>query len=225
MLMRYIKIISRLIVTAAFTMGGVTNARADYEPNDNYSSFVLSFQSSKFEDPVCIGTECHEGVSGPAVIFARQIIPNIALGVSGSYLQSSGSNSSITSSQASAFVQGIVGLGSRVDVGASIAPLKARLELCQTTPTLCISESDTGTDVGIFGKVFLTDSKALSLALAYNTVSFRNAANDQTAVELSLVSILAKHHRLALAVNRVRDASGDPVSGGYSLGYSYIVYY
>jgi hypothetical protein len=225
MKMRNNRQISQLILGAALAIFGVANAYAEYEPNDNYSSLVLSYQSSKFADPVCIGNECHEGVSGPVVVFAQQIIPNLALGLSGSYLQSSGSSSSIKSSHGSAFVQGIAGLGSRVDVGASIAALRTRLELCASNPGVCASSSDTGTDVGIFGKVFLNDRKSLSVALGYNTVSFQNAAHDQSVIALSVVTILAKYHRLAVSVDRVRDASGDPVSGGLGLGYSYLVYY
>lgn len=199
---------------------GITSALADYEPNDNYSSLVLSYQSSNFAQPICIGNECHQGVSGPAVVFARQLIPNLALGVAGSYLQSSGSTTSIKSSNGSVFVQGIVGLGSRVDVGASVAALRTVLELCSS---VCASTSDNGTDLGIFGKVFLTETRSVSVGLSYNAISFQKSEN-QSIVALSLVTILARRHRLALTVDRVRDSGGNAVSGGYGFGYSFLVY-
>lgn len=219
--MRSYPLISQLTLGATLCLFGITNALAEYEPNDNYSTLVLSYQSSRFAEPVCIGLECHKGVAGPAVIYARQIIPNLALGLSGSYLQSSGNTSSIKSTNGSAFVQGIMGLGSSVDVGASVAALRTTLELCTTS--VCSSTSDTGSDVGVFGKVFLTKEKSLSVKASYNYISFQKSEN-QSIVALSVVAILAKRHRLALSVDRSINASGTSVSGGYGFGYSYLVF-
>lgn len=214
------KTIVHFVLGMALCSFCMTSAFAQYEPNDNYSSLVLSFQSSNFAEPVCIGNECHEGVSGPAVVFARQIIPNLALGLAGSYLQSSGNTTSIKSTYGSVFVQGIAGLGSRVDVGASVAALRTTLELCSS---ICASASDNGTDLGVFGKVFLTDTRSVSVGLSYNSIYFQKSEN-QSIVALSLVTILARRHRLALTVDRVRDAGGNAVSGGYGFGYSYLVF-
>lgn len=220
--MRGNKTISRPIVAAVLGLCSMANACAAYQPNDNYSTFVLSYQSSSFADPVCIGAECHAGVSGPAAIFARQIIPNMALGLSGAYLQSGGNTSSIKSTYGSVFVQGIAGLGPRVDAGVSIAALRTTTELCASSA--CASGSDSGINLGVFGKVFLNDMKSLSVALGYNTIDFHNSA-DQSIVALTLVTVLAKHHRLALSVDQTHDSSGNAVSGGYGFGYSYLVYY
>lgn len=217
---RYIPIL-QLAFGAALCLLGSTTAFAQYEPNDNYSTLVLSYQSSRFAEPVCIGLECHAGVAGPAVIYARQIIPNLALGLSGSYLQSSGNTTSIKSTNGSAFVQGIMGLGSSVDVGASVAALRTTLELC--SPSVCNTTSDNGTDVGVFGKVFLTKEKSLSVKLGYNYISLQKSEN-QSIVALSVVGIIARRHRLALSVDRSVNASGTSVSGGYGFGYSYLVY-
>lgn len=217
------KTILQIILGLALGILGISGALAEYEPNDNYSSLVLSYQSSSFANPVCIGNECHEGVAGPAVYFARQVIPNLALGVSGSYLQSSGNTSSIKSTNGSLFVQGIAGLNSKVDVGASVAALRTTLDLCSSNPGNCASTSDTGTDLGVFGKVFLNDTRSLSVALSYDTISYQKSPN-QSVIVLSLVTILAKRHRLALSVDRVRDSGGNAVSGGYGFGYSYMVY-
>lgn len=217
------KNLSRLILGSALGLLGMANAQADYEPNDNYSTFVLSYQQSNFADPVCIGAECHEGVSGPAAVFSRQIMPNLALGLSGSYLQSNGSISSIKSTNGSVFVLGIAGLNSRVDVGASLAALGTNLELCATSPSACTSSSDTGSGLGIFGKVFLNQAKSLSTTLSYDSINFDKAPN-KAIVALSLVAVLARRHRLALSFDKTLDASGRPVSGGYGLGYSYLVF-
>ena len=215
----------QLLLGAALCLLGITTAFAEYEPNDNYSKLLLSYQSSKFAEPVCIdtvsGSECHEGVAGPAAIYARQIIPNLALGVAGSYLQSSGNASSIKSSNGSVFVQGIVGLGSSVDVGASVAALRTTLQRCISNTDACNSSSDSGTDVGVFGKVFLNNAKSVSATLSYNTISFQKSEN-QSIVALSLVTILEKRHRLALSVDRSINANGTSVSGGYVFGYSYL---
>lgn len=220
------KIISFLKSGLILYVFGISNAFAEYEPNDNYSSLVLSYQSTTFANPVCIGTidiECHAGLAGPSVVFARQIIPNLALGLAGSYLQSNGNTSSIKSTNGSAFVQGVVGLGRRVDAGASVAVLSSKIELCSSNPDSCATTSDTGTDLGVFGKVFLNDMRSLSVGLSYNSISFRKSES-QSVVALSLVTILARRHRLAFSVDRVRDSGGNAVSGGYGFGYSYLVY-
>lgn len=217
----------KALLAAALCLLGITTAYAEYEPNDNYSTLVLSYQSSKFAEPACIttgsGVECHEGVSGPAAIYARQVVPNIALGVSGSYLQSSGRISSIKSTNAEVFVQGIAGLGSSVDVGTSVAALRTTLDLCSSNPATCSSSSDTGTDFGVFGKVFLNKAKSLSTTLSYNHISFQKSES-QSIVALSMVAILARRHRLAFSVDRSINASGTTVSGGYGFGYSYLVF-
>jgi len=217
------KTIVRLTLGATFALFGIANAQADYEPNDNYSTFVLSYQQSNFADPICIGAECHEGVAGPAAFFARQIMPNLALGLSGSYLQSNGSSSSIKSTNGSVFVQGIAGLNSSVDVGASVAALRTTMELCATSPSTCASSSDSGTDLGIFGKVFLNDAKSLNATLSYDTINF-DKAPDKAIVALSFVAVLARRHRLALSFNKTMDSGGKQVSDGYSFGYSYMVF-
>lgn len=217
----------QLLLGVALCLLGITTAFAEYEPNDNYSKLVLSYQSSRFAEPVCVptgsGIECHEGVVGPAAIYARQIIPNLALGVAGSYLQSSGNASSIKSTNGSVFVQGIAGLGSSVDVGASVAALRTALQRCISNTAVCNSSSDSGTDVGVFGKVFLNNAKSVSATLSYNSISFQKLEN-QSIVALSLVTILEKRHRLALSVDRSISASGTSVSGGYVFGYSYLVF-
>lgn len=215
--------IVRFISAAILALCGTANAYAAYQPNDNYSSLVLSYQSSGFADPICIASDCHDGVSGPAAVYARQIIPNMALGVSGSYLQSSASNSSIKSTTGSVFVQGIMGLGSRVDIGASVAVLRTILELCVTSPQACASSGDTGTDLGVFGKVFLNNTKSASATLSYNRINFQDSPQ-QSIVGLSFVAVLARRHRLALSVDKTLDASGKPVSGGYGFGYSFLVF-
>lgn len=202
---------------------GIPGALAEYEPNDNYSSLVLSYQSTTFANPVCVGNDCHTGLSGPAAVYSRQIMPNLALGLSGSYLQSSGNSSTLKSTGGSVFAKVIAGISRNVDVGASLAALFSTTERCSINPDTCTSIRDTGTDVGVFGKVFLNDSKSLSLALSYDSIAYQKAPN-QSVVVLSLVSVLAKHHRLALSVDRVRDSGGNAISGGYGLGYTYLVF-
>ena len=201
----------------------IASAFAEYEPNDNYSSFILSYQSTSFATPVCIGGECHEGLSGPQVVFTRQIIPNLALGLSGSYLQSGGKSSTIKSSNGSAFAEVIAGMGPSVDVGGSVAILINSTQLCTAIPDSCLTISDNGADLGVFGKVFLKEDKSVSVTLSYDAVSYQQSAN-QSIIAFSLVTILAKHHRLALSVDRVRDTSGNAISGGYGFSYSYLVF-
>lgn len=200
------------------------SAFAEYEPNDNYSSFVVSFQTSKFATPVCIGGECHELIAGPAIVYAKQAIPNLALGMAGSQLQASGRSSSIKSGTISAFLELIAGVGERADVGTSVAVLSTATEYCTSVPNACASSSDNGANLGVFGKVFLADNKSLSLTLSYNSIYYQKLEN-QSVIGLTLVTILGKHHRLAFSADRVRDAGGRDVSGGLGVSYSYLLYY
>ena len=86
-----------LVVMLSVALGVccTSSAYADLDPNDNYSTLVLSFKNSNFAEPICVGQECHEGVSGPAAVFSHQFVPNLALGLTGSYLQSTASESRI----------------------------------------------------------------------------------------------------------------------------------
>ena len=207
----------------AYISLSMASSFAEYEPNDNYSSLILGYQSSTFANKICIGSDCHEGVGGPSLTFARQVIPNLALGFSGAYLQSTGNSTSIQATNGSLFLQGIVGLGRQVDLGASVAALSTNLQLCSTTPDVCTSTRDTGSDLGVFGKVFLNDKKSLSVGLSYNTIRFQKTSN-QSVIGLSFVAIVAQHHRFDLSLDRVRDADGNAVSGGSTFGYSFLVY-
>jgi hypothetical protein len=221
--MRSHKAILQLVLGMMLAMLGTAHARTNLEPNDNYSTLVLSYQSSTFATPICISTDCHTGVAGPAVIYSQQVIPNLALGLAGSYLQSKGQNSSINATNASAFAEVVLGLGPRLDVGTSLAYLTSSLELCNSVTSVCDTAHDSGTDLGVFGKVFLTETRSVSLMLSYHALALKQST-DQSVIGLSLVTIIAKHHRLALAVDRVRDSGGSTVSDGASFGYSYLVY-
>jgi hypothetical protein len=212
-----------VLIGAILTAITISNAWSLDKPNANYSSLVLSFQTTKFETPVCLSNECHTGVSGPVGVFTQQLIPNFALGVSGSYLQSKGIASSITSTGTSVFMEGIAGVGPTLDVGVVVAALNTSLEYCSTNPDSCTTTRDTGTDLGVFGTVFLGKEKAFSIGLSYDAISYRQSAN-QSIIGLSFVAVLAKHHRLALSTYQTRNASGNAVSAGYGLGYSYLVF-
>ena len=218
------KSIFQLLLGMSLGVLAITSVQAAYEPNDNYSSLILAYQSTTFSTPVCIGAECHDGVGGLAVVYTRQLfVPQFALGASGSYLTSTGSTSSIKSTNASVFAEGIAGLGKRVDVGLIVAALSTSLELCTTTPSVCNSTPDRGTDVAVFGKVFLNDIRSVTVGLRYDHIAYEKASN-QSIITLSLVTILAKHHKLAFSVDRVRDGNGNAVSGGYGFGYSYLIF-
>lgn len=218
------KIAFQLIFGLALCTLAIPSARAEYEPNDNYSTFVVSFQTSKYSTPVNIGGELHDTLSGPAILYAKQAIPNLALGMAGSQLRSSGRSSSIKASNISAFLQLLAGVGTTADVGTSVAVLSTSTEYCTSIPNACTSASDNGTDIGVFGKVFLADNHSLSLTLSYNALFYQKASN-QSVIGLTLVTILAKKHRLSLAVNSVRDSGGSEVSGGMGLSYSYVLTY
>lgn len=219
--MRNNKTLIHVLFVAAFFSCFSSSAHAIDEPNGNYSSLILSYRSLVFATPVCVGNECHTELSGPAAVFSHQIIPNLAFGLSGSYAESSGNSSALKSSASSVFLEAIAGMGTFVDVGATIAALRSTLQVCLLNPTTCISNDDTGTDAGVFGMLFLDESKSTSITLNYDSISYKKSAH-QSIVGASLVTILAEHHRLALSANQARDSSGKQLSAGYGFGYSYL---
>jgi hypothetical protein len=216
------KICLSVILGMAFCIFSMANAFAQGEPNDNYSSFVMSYQHSTFANPVCVGTDCHTGLSGPALIFSHLIAPNFALGLAGSSLQSNGNSSTLKSTGGSIFLELIAGMGSSVDVGAAVAAIGTTLQACLTASSLCTSADDTGADIGVFGKIFLNDLKSLSLALSYDTFSFQKSATRSLTVGVALTTVLAEHHRLNLSADKTRDSNGNPISSGLGFGYSYL---
>jgi len=200
------------------------SALAEYETNDNYSSFVISFKTATFTTPICFGGECHQLLAGPSLLYAKQVLPNLAMGMAATQLQSHGKSTSIKSTDIAAFVEALAGVGGSFDVGTSFAVLNSTIDLCTEIPNYCSTTSDYGGNVGVFGKAFVSPSKNTSLTLSYNSIVYQNSPR-QSIVGLALVSILAKHHRLALSVDRVNDSNGNEISGGLGLGYSYLLYY
>ena len=144
--------------------------------------------------------------------------------MSGSQLQSAGRSSSIKETDVSAFLQAIAGMGPRFDIGASVAALNTSTDLCSQITNSCVNASDNGANIGVFGKVFLNENKSVNVTLGYNTVSFQKSSN-QNIIGLTLVTILAKHHRVSVSTSRVRDSNGNDLSGGFGLSYSYLLYY
>jgi hypothetical protein len=209
----------RTMLGAALTLPCISGALAVDDPNANYSSLIVSYRSITFATPVCIGTECHSSVAGPSVVFSHQLIPNFALGISGSSLRSDGTASVLKSSFNSVFMEVVAGIGRAVDVGASVAVLRSTVESCTINPSACTARDDTGRDLGVFTTFFLND--ASSISLSYDALAYQNAS-DQTVIGLSLVSILAEHHRLSFSADQIQNAGGKAVSGGYGFGYSYL---
>lgn len=202
-------------------LSGAKLAHAETEPNGSYTSFSLSYRSTTFSQPICVGNECHSGLSGPSMVYAYQFAPNFALGLTASYLQSSGNTSSLKSTSNAFFLESIIGLGSSVDVGALIAPLTSSLQACSTLTALCTMTDDKGTDLGVFGRLYIDEHKASSIELSYDAVTYQTAGRSSI-IGLSLVTVLAQHHRLALYANQVQDVNGNNTSSNLSYGYSYL---
>lgn len=213
------RVVFQTMLGAVLSLLGISGAQAIDDPNANYSSLIVSFRGITFANPVCIGIECHSGVSGPALVFSHQLAPNLALGLSGSSLQSGGTSSTLKSSASSVFAEVVAGIGSSVDVGASVAALRSSVESCTINPAACTATDDTGRDLGVFATLFLNG--ASSISLSYDSIAYQNAP-DQSVIGLALVSVLAKHHRLSFSADQIQNAGGKAVSGGYGFGYSYL---
>lgn len=197
----------------------MTAARA--EPNGSYSSFSLSYRSTTFSAPICIGTECHDGLAGPSMVYSYQFAPNFALGLSASYLQSAGNSSTLKSTGSSVFLQAIVDVGEQMDVGALLAPVASSLQACSTLTSICNVTGDSGIDAGVFGKLFLDEERSSSLELSYDEIAYRQSARTSV-IGVSLVTVLAGHHRLALYADQIEDSNGNNRSHNLGYGYSYL---
>lgn len=201
---------------------GIVMAYAQAEPNGNYSAFSLSYRSTTFSTPICVGTECHAGLAGPSLVYAYQIIPNLALGATTSYLQSTGSISTLKSTANSIFLETIIGLGTYTDAGALVAPLATSLQACSNLTATCTMTDDTGTDLGVFVRLFLDDQLSSSVQLSYDQVTYQHSPSPTYIVGISLVTVLAKHHRLAVSADQIQDSNGNITSSNLGYGYSYL---
>lgn len=205
----------------AMCAGGLPVSQAHAEPNGNYSSFSLSYRSTTLSAPVCIGNECHTQIAGPSVVYSYQFIPNMALGINATSLQSTGNTSTLKYTANSIFLESIVGLGPTTDVGIVLAPVNNSWQKCSTTTSVCSMTSDSGSDVGVFGVVFLNKHKSSSVELSYDILSYQTSGK-YSVIGVSLVTVLAGHHRLALNANQVQDIGANITSNNVSYGYSYL---
>lgn len=161
------------------------------------------------------------GAIRPGGAFSHQVIHSLVLGFSGSDLQSSGNTSTLKLSGSSLFVEVVAGIGQSVDIGAAVAALKSSVQTCLLNPTVCASVDDTGSDLGVFGMVYLDQGKSTSVTLSYDSISYQKST-PQSIIGVSFVTVLAEHLRLALSADTTQDSSGKSVSGGYGFGYSYL---
>lgn len=217
-----LKTVLRTVLGVFVFVNAMSAAVAQIEPNSSYSSFYLSYSTTTFANPVCIGNECHTGVSGPALAYSYQFVPNLAVGVSGSSAQSLGNSSSLKLTGGSIFVEAVMGVGSYMDIGAIASPLFTTLEKCSTLTSACTSTDNAGTDIGVFGKFFISEHKATSIELGYDAVSYQNSPGQLSIIGISLVTVLAEHHRLALSASHARDSNGNATSDNFGYGYSYL---
>jgi hypothetical protein len=217
-----IMVLQTFLVIFLFVFSAST-VRAEYEPNTNYTSIGVNNYATKFETRTCltngVATECHSGVAGASASASFQIIPNIAISYSGSTAWSNSTYTSISSSGSALFLTAIVGLGSYVDVGAGVGSLSSSTKYCGSS---CVTTSDTGSDVGVFGKVWLSEGKRVNLGLAYESFSYSKSVIKYTATSLSLGILPAANHEIDIVAGGVSDSNGYAVSSNFSVGYKYL---
>jgi hypothetical protein len=200
----------------------ISTALADGEPNGNYTYAGVSLISSTFATPLCVGTECHKGLGGVGLNLAFQVIPNVAVSLSSAAAQSTGSQYTLKSSAGGIFVEFIAGLGSSVDIAAILGSLSSTAQICTTSSNVCNSVSDTGSDFGLFGKLWLNESKNINVGLGFENYSYSKSTTKYTTAVLSLSAIPADNHEFDLSVSNTNDSNGNAVSSGVSLGYKYL---
>lgn len=209
---------------AGFLLFGlcVSTVLADGEPNGNYTYVGSSIYSTTFATPVCLGTECHKGLVGFGLDLAYQIIPNVAISYSVGSAQNKGSLYTLKSNGGGLFIAIIGGIGSSVDVAAIIGSLSSTSEICINSSGVCNSFSDTGSDVGLIGKVWLNEGKNVNIGLSYDNYSYSKSTLKYSTSALSLAFIPAHNHEIDVVVSNTMDSNGKNVSSGLTLGYKYL---
>lgn len=192
------------------------------EPNGNYSAIGISIIKSTFETPLCVGNECHTGLGGVGLNLSYQIIPNIVVGLTSGSASSEGNTSTLTSTGGGLYVGFVAGLGSAVDVGAAIGSLSSTSKICLTSSSVCNEVSDSGTDFGLFGKVWLDQKKIVNIGISYDNYSYSNSNKKYSSVGLSLAIIPAENHEFDLSTSSTKDSQSNAVSTGVMLGYKYL---
>lgn len=200
----------------------VSTALADAEPNGNYSYAEISLGKSTFANPICIGTECHTGLGGLGLDVAYQVIPNIAISLNSGASQSTGSQYTLKSSGGGLYIAFIAGIGSALDVAAILGSLSSTTQVCTTSSNVCSSASDTGSDFGLYGKLWLNESKNINVGLGFENYSYSKSTTKYTTAVLSMSAIPADNHEFDFTVSNTKDSNGQAVSSAVSLGYKYL---
>lgn len=200
----------------------ISSALADGEPNGNYTYAGVSVNSTTFATPVCVGTECHKGLGGLGLDVSYQIIPNIAILLNSGASQSTGNQYTLKSSGGGLFVALIAGVGSVADVAVILGSISSTSQICTTSSNVCSSYSDTGTDVGLYGKLWLNEDKNFNVGLGFENYSYSKSTTKYTTAVFSLAAIPADNHEFDLSVSNTNDSNGKAVSSGVSLGYKYL---
>lgn len=213
------KIIYQVIISTVLCVFSIANGYAQGigEPNGKYSSIGVAFISNTPENPLCIGTDCHKELMGAEFGLSYQVIPNLVIGLSSASAQSNHSNSNISATSGELYLGLVVGIGAVVDVGAKFGSFSSTTKVCTMSPSTCSSGDDTGSDLGLFGRVWIDPQKTVDIGLSYNKSSTKYST-----WAIGITKLILEHHELNASTYKTVDSNGFNASSGYSLGYSYL---
>ena len=204
-----------LNILAALVMGmsaASAVAQEGLSPNGNYSLIGLSLSRIHYANEKCYYSECRQGYGGLGVNLSYQLIPNMIIGFDNMRWQSSMTTTTIKESQGGLFVGFVMGVGSTLDIGGVISPVRKKTDSC--LGNICTNYEDTGTNVGFFGKWWLNDDKTFNVGLnldSYFYSSSNTNSNNETKYSSSALSVsytLADHHEFSLTGARLKETSG-----------------
>lgn len=214
----YLKLPIGLLLSISIT----STVMADGEPNGNYTYAGVSIFSTTFAKPLCIGTECHPGLGGAAIDMQFQAIPNIAISISGAAAQSTGSQYTIKSSAGGVSVAFIAGLGTYVDVAAILGSVSSQAKICTTASNVCTSATDSGSQFGLAGKVWLNENKNINIGLSFSSAKYSKSTNNTSTAAFSLALIPSENHEFDIVSSSTSDNYGYALSSDFSVGYRYL---
>jgi hypothetical protein len=220
---KLIKFFAAIVLVSNAT---VAMAQEGMAPNGNYSSIGLSLSRTKYADAKCPYVECHDGYGSFGLNVSYQAIPNLIVGLDSDWGQSNGNTSTLKESLGGLYVGFVMGVGSSFDIGGMLRPVTKQYASC--VGSLCVSNEESGTNVGVFGKWWVNDTKTFNIGLNLDSYRYANGstnpngATQYSSSALSVSYLLAGHHEFSLAGARTRDSAlGSDVNTSSNLTYNY----
>jgi hypothetical protein len=199
------------------------DSESSFKPNGNYSSLSIGAIGTTYTTPVCYGRNCYKSLAGAQVAGYYQFdsAPNLVIGLGANAESASGTTATVTSGVGQ-FGVGLIGGFGPVDAGISYSSLSSTFSACANGSNVCTSISDTGSDFGIMGKLWLGDEKSFNIGLSLDSYSYSTSPTVYTSTGISATWLPAKHHSLSISSSSTVNQNNISISTGSALSYAYL---